>query len=119
MEFIPGANTDNPLLTNEVYVFCLDALPVLLGLILLNVIHPGLVLRGPESEFPRVSRAEKKRAKAKKKEEKMERKRVKKEAKMQKKMKRKVGRDGWTEVDMEELSSTDNLRHDRPGEERV
>lgn len=119
VELIPGANADNPLLTNEIYVFCLDALPVLLGLILLNIIHPGLVLRGPESEFPRVSRADKKKAKAEKKVAKRERKVAKKEAKMQRKMERKVGRDGWVEVGMEELSSTGDLRHDRPGEERV
>ena len=119
VEFIPGANADNPLLTNEIYVFCLDALPVILGLILLNIIHPGLVLRGPESEFPTVSRAEKKRMKTEKKEAKRERKRAKKEAKMQKKMERKVGKDGWTEVDMEDLSSMDNLRHDRSGDDRV
>lgn len=119
VELIPGTNADNPLLTNETYVFCLDALPVLLGLILLNVLHPGLVLRGPESEFPRVSRADKKGLKAEKKEAKRDRKAAKREAKTQRKMERKVGRDGWVEVDMEELSSTDNARHDRSGDERV
>lgn len=92
---------------------------MLLGLILLNVIHPGLVLRGPESEFPTVSRAEKKRVKAEKKEAKRERKRAKREAKMQRKMEQKVGRDGWTEVNMEELSSTDSLGHGRSGNEQV
>ncbi|SPN99866.1 related to phospholipid-translocating ATPase [Cephalotrichum gorgonifer] len=91
--FIPGANSDNPLLTNEIYVYCLDALPVLIGLLLLNVLHPGMVLRGPDSEFPRVSRAEKK-----------EMKRAKKEAKMRKK---KVGRGEWVEVDNSELASLD------------
>ena len=38
----------------------LDAFPMLLAVTLLNACHPGLVLRGPDSEFPRLSRAEKK-----------------------------------------------------------
>lgn len=59
IEFGPGLNADNPLLTNEIYPFALDAVPMILALTILNVMHPGLVLRGPNSEFPSLSRAEK------------------------------------------------------------
>lgn len=86
---------------------------MLLGLILLNIIHPGLVLRGPESEFPTVSRAEKKEAKRQKKEAKKQEKEAKKSAKAQKKMERKLGTNVWVEVDMEDMSSLNNSRHGR------
>lgn len=41
-----------------------------LALFILNVFHPGRVLVGPDSEFPRLTRAEKKRLKQEKKVEK-------------------------------------------------
>lgn len=96
------------MLTNEVYVWCLDALPVLLGLVLLNIIHPGLVLRGPDSEFPSLSRAEKKEIK-----------KQKKEAKRQEKEAKKVGRNVWVEVNTDEVSldSPRRERYDDPGVE--
>lgn len=62
-----------------------------IALALLNVVHPGRVLQGPESEFPRVSRAEKKRLKREKKQLKRER----KEAKRMEKEMRKEGKGGW------------------------
>ncbi len=53
-------------------------MPMVLALALLNLMHPGLVLRGPDGEFPRITRREKKaarrRAKEEKKREKAERK---------------------------------------------
>ncbi|KEZ41408.1 hypothetical protein SAPIO_CDS7536 [Scedosporium apiospermum] len=101
VEFIPGANDDNPILKSENYVFCLDGLPVLLGLILLNVLHPGLVLRGPDSEFPRLSRKEKKALKREKKEAKKQLKAEKK----QRKMERKEGGHGWQQVDLDDTSA--------------
>ncbi|MBE3045251.1 RTA1 domain-containing protein [Candidatus Bathyarchaeota archaeon] len=113
VELIPGANYDNPLLTNEVYVFCLDALPVFIGLVLLNIVHPGRVLRGADSEFPTVSRAEKKELKRQKKDAKKVEKQAKRDAKIQRKMERKMGSDVWVEVDREEMSSLDNSRHDQ------
>ena len=70
VEFSPGAGMDNPLLTSEMYPFMLDAFPMLVALVLLNAMHPGFVLRGPESEFPHLSRAEKKEDKRRRKEEK-------------------------------------------------
>jgi hypothetical protein len=48
-----------------------------LGLLALNIIHPGQNLQGPDSSFPKVSRAEKKELKAQKKAFKMEKKRQK------------------------------------------
>lgn len=49
-----------------------------IALILLNVMHPGLVLKGPDGEFPRVSRKEKKALKRERKDEKRRRKEAKK-----------------------------------------
>lgn len=43
---------------------------MLLALVALNLVHPGMVLRGPDSEFPRISRNEKKRLRREKKERK-------------------------------------------------
>lgn len=44
------------------------------ALVILNIFHPGRVLCGPDSEFPRLSRAEKKRLRQEKKELKVARK---------------------------------------------
>jgi hypothetical protein len=52
-----------------------------LALAILNVIHPGRVLQGPDSEFPKVSRQEKKRIKQDKKEAKRAEKERKKRGK--------------------------------------
>ena len=40
---------------------------MILAAILLNVVHPGIVLKGPESEFPHLSRKERKMLKQEKK----------------------------------------------------
>lgn len=78
VEFGPGIGNDNPILTHENYPFLLDAFPMLLALTLLNACHPGLVLRGPDSEFPCLTRAEKKALKQRKRDEKRRRKEEKK-----------------------------------------
>jgi hypothetical protein len=39
-------------LRHEAYQLYLDALPMLLALASLNLIHPGIVLKGPESSIP-------------------------------------------------------------------
>ncbi|WQF85688.1 Putative RTA-like protein [Colletotrichum destructivum] len=85
VEFGPGADIDNPILTNENYAFGLDALPMVLALVLLNAVHPGIVLREENSEFPRPSRAEKKQAKLDRNAAKRESKLAKKAAKNEKK----------------------------------
>jgi hypothetical protein len=69
IEFGPGLNSDNPLLTKEIYPFALDALPMSLALIMLNAMHPGLVLRGTDSEFPSLGRAERTAIRRQKKKE--------------------------------------------------
>lgn len=51
---------------------------MLLALVLLNVVHPGLILQGPDSDFPHLSRKEKKALKQQKKQEKAQRKADKK-----------------------------------------
>lgn len=64
-----------------------------LALLVLNVIHPGRVLQGPDSEFPKVSRQEKRRIK-----------REKKEAKRAEKERKKNGRGKNMEAPFESLS---------------
>ncbi|KAF9874629.1 RTA1 domain-containing protein [Colletotrichum karsti] len=81
VEFGPGADIDNPILANENFAFGLDALPMVLALVLLNVVHPGIVLRGENSDFPRLSRKEKKHLKREKKEAKQAAKAEKKQRK--------------------------------------
>ncbi|KAM0403994.1 hypothetical protein ACHAQC_001614 [Fusarium culmorum] len=74
VEFGPGVNAHNTLLIHEGYPLGLDATPILIALVLLNIMHPGFVLRGPESEFPKSSRKEKKALKEQKKQAKKDRK---------------------------------------------
>ncbi|EGX90799.1 RTA1 domain protein [Cordyceps militaris CM01] len=81
LEFGPGINANNKLITNETYPLVLDAMPMVLALVLLNVMHPGLVLRGPDGEFPRMTRREKKTRKQQMKEEKKRKKETKKAGK--------------------------------------
>ncbi|KAF4220815.1 hypothetical protein CNMCM8980_000398 [Aspergillus fumigatiaffinis] len=76
-QYARGTDPTNPILTHEAYEYVLDAAPMFLALLILNVIHPGRVLQGPDSEFPKVSRQEKKRIK----QEKREAKRAEKERK--------------------------------------
>lgn len=85
VEFGQGVSSSNPILTHEGYTFGLDALPMLLAAVLLNIVHPGLVLKGPDSEFPRLSRGEKKALKREKKEEKEGKKKDRKLAKQSRK----------------------------------
>ncbi|KAM0421377.1 hypothetical protein ACHAPT_010912 [Fusarium lateritium] len=54
VEFSQGASTSNPILRHEEYQLYLDALPMLIALVVLNVVHPGMVLEGPDSSFPSV-----------------------------------------------------------------
>lgn len=110
VEFGPGANDSNPILTHEGYAVGLDAVPMLLAAILLNAVHPGWVLRGPDSDFPRLTRAEKK---AKKQEKKEAKKQAKEEKKMLKSKKKQLG--GNTFVALEEgMSSSEALEMERP-----
>lgn len=74
IEFGPGTDSNNYMLANEAWAIGLDAVPMLFAALLLNAIHPGWVLRGPNSEFPHVSRQEKKQIKAEKEAAKLEKK---------------------------------------------
>ncbi|EFY92631.1 hypothetical protein J3459_020090 [Metarhizium acridum] len=69
VEFGPGLNHYSPMLGNETYPFMLDAFPMLVAFVALSVMHPGYVLRGPDGDFPRLTRAEKKAIRQQKKEE--------------------------------------------------
>lgn len=81
VEFSAGTGVDNPLPYHEKYALALDAFPMTLAILILAVVHPGLALKGPESEFPS------------RKERKMEKK-MKKEAKKAQKKERKMAKEG-------------------------
>lgn len=73
-----------------------DAVPMLLALVALNVIHPGRILQGPDSGFQQVRRAEKEAKKEKKQQKKMakeEKKSQKKTAKEEKRRQKEGSRD--------------------------
>jgi hypothetical protein len=72
VEFSRGIGNDNPVLNHEAYIYCLDALPMAIALYAMAFSHPAHTLVGPDSEFPKLSRAEKKMAKEVKKKEKLE-----------------------------------------------
>ncbi|KAL6693194.1 RTA1 like domain-containing protein [Trichoderma pleuroticola] len=52
IEFSGGVSSSNEILRHEAYQLYLDALPMLLALASLNLVHPGIVLKGPGSSFP-------------------------------------------------------------------
>ncbi|KAL7905192.1 RTA1 like domain-containing protein [Trichoderma velutinum] len=52
IEFSGGVSSSNEILRHEGYQLYLDALPMLLALASLNLVHPGIVLKGPGSSFP-------------------------------------------------------------------
>lgn len=79
VEFSQGMSSNNPILTTEGYSYGLDAFPMWFAALLLNIVHPALVLKGPESEFPRLTRKEKKALKQEKKEAKKARKQEKRD----------------------------------------
>ena len=72
--------------THEAYFYALEALPMFLALLIMNITHPGRTLIGPDSEFPRKTRQQKKEEKRIKKEQKRiekEQKRMEREQKRQ------------------------------------
>ncbi|KAK7732986.1 hypothetical protein SLS57_000930 [Botryosphaeria dothidea] len=66
-EFAGGVKPSNPIPFHEAYSYSLDAFPMMVAILVLAVFHPGRSLVGPESEFPRLSRKEKKALKAERK----------------------------------------------------
>jgi hypothetical protein len=83
IEFAAGEDPEkNRIPYTEGYLFGLDALPMLLCVVLLNVVHPGRTLQGENSEFPKgPSRREKKELKRVKKAEKQAKKQAKRDGK--------------------------------------
>jgi hypothetical protein len=71
-EYAGGVDSSNPLPLHEYYSYALDALPMMLALFVLAVFHPGRFLAGPDSEFPKLTRADKRALKEQQKAEKME-----------------------------------------------
>ncbi|PNS21343.1 hypothetical protein CAC42_1122 [Sphaceloma murrayae] len=69
-EYAGGIKPSNPVPFHEAYAYALDAFPMMVAILLVAIFHPGRYLVGPDSEFPHVSRKEKKAAKKQKKEEK-------------------------------------------------
>ncbi|RDL30475.1 uncharacterized protein BP5553_10353 [Venustampulla echinocandica] len=68
-EFASG-DVNSTLSTTESYFYALDATPMCVALFLWNIIHPGSILQGPESLFPKkikLTRAQKRFAKEEKK----------------------------------------------------
>ena len=78
IEYSRGTNPTNPPPFHEAYAYALDGLPMFLAIFILNIMHPGRVLVGPGSEFPKLSRKEKKLLKAQNKAAKAEKKAAKK-----------------------------------------
>ena len=95
VEFSGGFDYDNKLVSEEGYMLGLEATPMLLAGLLLVLVHPGLVLKGPDSEFPTLSRAEKKRLKQ---ENRAEKKAINETKKSEKKMRK--GRSGEHELNI-------------------
>jgi hypothetical protein len=57
-EYSQGFKSNIP--DHEAYQYCLDSVPMLIALVILNVFHPGRIMRGKESDLP--SRKERKAA---------------------------------------------------------
>jgi len=75
-EYSRGTGTNNPIPYHEAYMYCLDALPMALALCIVSLTHPARTLTGPDSEFPKLTSAEKKLAKQAKKNKQLEMKAV-------------------------------------------
>jgi hypothetical protein len=71
-EYAGGVGPSNPLPLHEAYAYAADALPMMLAFLVLALFHPGRFLVGPDSEFPKLTRAEQRAQKAQRKAEKME-----------------------------------------------
>jgi len=67
VEFAPGFDEDNEIIREEAYPYALDVGPMILAALCLALFHPGRYLQGPDSDFPRMSRKEKKAMKAEQK----------------------------------------------------
>lgn len=50
IEYSRGLQSTIP--NHEAYQYCLDSLPMLLALVLLNLVHPGRIMKGKASDLP-------------------------------------------------------------------
>ncbi|OAA59756.1 RTA-like protein [Niveomyces insectorum RCEF 264] len=50
VEYSSGLTSSIP--NHEAFQYCLDTLPMFIALVLYSVVHPGRILRGPETEMP-------------------------------------------------------------------
>lgn len=50
IEYSKGLNSTIP--SHEAYQYCLDSLPMLVALCTFNIVHPGRLMPGKESEMP-------------------------------------------------------------------
>ncbi|KAF5864598.1 hypothetical protein ETB97_007156 [Aspergillus alliaceus] len=66
------ADTDKagklPLSTKEAPFYCLECVPIFCAMLLWNIFHPGRMMPGADSEFPKMSRKERKQMKREAKE---------------------------------------------------
>jgi len=53
IEFSAGPGTNNPLPYHEAYFYVFDAIPMAIAIFIMSVTHPGSVMKGPESYFPK------------------------------------------------------------------
>jgi len=87
-EFAGGVTPSNPVPFHEAYTYALDCFPMMVALLIIAVWHPGRYMAGPDSEFPRVSRRERKQRKREKKAAVREEKDAKKQAQQDRKRQR-------------------------------
>ncbi|CAK7208048.1 hypothetical protein SEUCBS139899_010882 [Sporothrix eucalyptigena] len=50
VEYSSGLKSTIP--NHEVFQYCLDTLPMFIAIVMYNVVHPGRIMRGPETEMP-------------------------------------------------------------------
>ncbi|CZR52838.1 related to phospholipid-translocating ATPase [Phialocephala subalpina] len=68
IEYASGESPSNPIPYHEAYFYCLDAVPMFLAALIICITHPGMILKGVNAEFPKVTRKEKKAEKQRRKE---------------------------------------------------
>jgi hypothetical protein len=69
---------------HEIFLYMFDCLPMFLALVIFNITHPGRIMTGPDSYWPKLTKEEKKAKKAEKKSQREEKKREKIELKRMK-----------------------------------
>ncbi|KAK6516901.1 hypothetical protein TWF506_006785 [Arthrobotrys conoides] len=111
-----GGSFNTKLTMTESYFYVLEATPMATACLTWNIFHPGRFLVGPDSEFPRLTRKEKKAIKVEKKRAKEEKKYAKMEDKQRhkewKKEDKRMRRRGTNEMEMGPLRGSQTYRTD-------